>query len=63
MDSEKKPTLKPLPPQLIYCSVCKKSFLSTLRLTGYIYKTCDECKNKSIKQACLDCRWVFKKGP
>ena len=43
MDSEKIPTLKSIPPQLIYCSVCKKSFLSTLRLTGYIYKTCDEC--------------------
>ena len=50
MDSEKIPTLKPIPPQLIHCSVCKKSFLSTLRLTGYIYKTCDECRCKIRKQ-------------
>ncbi len=50
MDSEKKPTLKPLPPKIIDCGVCKKSFVSTLRLTGYFYKTCDECRCKINKQ-------------
>ena len=50
MDSEKIPTLKPIPPQLIHCSVCTKSFLSTLQLTGYIYKTCDECRHKTRLQ-------------
>ena len=38
MDSEKIPTLKPLPPKIIDCGVCKKSFVSTLRLTGYFIK-------------------------
>jgi hypothetical protein len=49
MDSEK-PTLKPVPPEILICSVCRKTFLSTLRLNGKNYRSCDECRHKSRKQ-------------
>ena len=41
-------TLKPLPPKIEPCSVCKKIFLSKLRLNGEFYRTCDECRHISI---------------
>ncbi len=40
-------TLKPLPPKIEPCSVCKKTFLSRLRLNGEFYRSCDECRQKS----------------
>ncbi len=43
-------TLKPIPPEILICSVCRKTFLSTLQLNGKFYRSCDECRNKSIKQ-------------
>jgi hypothetical protein len=49
MDSEK-PTLKPIPPQFLNCSMCKKTFLSTMQLNSKFYKSCDECRFKSRKQ-------------
>ena len=39
-------TLKPLPPKILYCSVCKTDFISHLKLNAEFYKTCDECRNK-----------------
>ena len=60
MDSEKIPTLKPIPPQIIECCVCKKTFSSTLRLNGTFYRSCNECRNKSIKQG-AKCRSDYKK--
>ena len=58
MDSEK-PTLKPIPPKIINCSVCRKPFLSTMRLNGINYKSCDECRYKSRKQG-AKCRSDYK---
>ena len=43
-------TLKPIPPKIINCSACKKTFVSTLRLNGKFFQSCDECRKKSIKQ-------------
>ena len=43
-------TLKPIPPKIINCSACKQTFVSTLRLNGKFYRSCNECRNKSIKQ-------------
>ena len=36
--------LKPLPPLLLSCSYCKKSFLSFMRMNLSNYKTCDPCR-------------------
>ena len=49
MDSEKI-TLKPLPPQNYICSVCKQLFTSMLRVNGKFYKSCNDCRHKSIQQ-------------
>ena len=43
-------TLKPIPPKIINCSACKKTFVSTLRLNGKFFQSCDECRHKSRKQ-------------
>jgi len=43
-------TLKPLPPQIYNCSACKNQFLSRLRVNGKFYRSCDDCRNKSLKQ-------------
>ena len=43
-------TLKPLPPKIIICTVCTKAFLTRLRLNGLLYKTCDDCRERSIEQ-------------
>ena len=32
-------TLKPLPPKILYCSVCKTDFISYLKLNAEFYKT------------------------
>ena len=45
-----KVTLKPLPPQIYICSVCKQSFISMLRVNGSFYKSCYDCRHKSIQQ-------------
>ena len=37
-------TLKPIPPKIINCSACKKTFVSTLRLNGKFFQSCDECR-------------------
>ena len=58
MESENQ-TLKPIPPEIINCSVCKKTFLSTMRLNGINYKSCDECRYKSRKQG-AKCRSDYK---
>jgi ubiquitin C-terminal hydrolase len=58
MDSEK-PTLKPIPPEIINCSNCNKTFVSTLRLNGKNYRTCDECRHKSRIQG-AKCRSDYK---
>ncbi len=39
-------TLKPLPPKILYFSVCKTDFISHLKLNAEFYKTCDECRHK-----------------
>ena len=43
-------TLKPIPPKTLVCRTCRETFLSTLRLNGKSYKSCYECREKSIKQ-------------
>ena len=43
-------TLKPIPPKTIVCRTCRETFLSTLRLNGKFYKSCYECRKKSIIQ-------------
>ena len=43
-------TLKPVPPEIVICCVCKKTFESTLRLNGKFFQSCDECRHKSRKQ-------------
>ena len=43
-------TLKPLPPKILYCSVCKTDFISYLKLNAEFYKTCEECRNKTKLQ-------------
>ena len=40
-------TLKPVPPEIVICCVCKKTFESTLRLNGKFFRSCDECRHKS----------------
>ena len=39
-------TLKPLPKPILYCTVCKITFISYLKLNAEIYKTCDSCRHK-----------------
>ena len=39
-------TLKPLPPKILYCSVCKTDFISYLKMNAEFYKTCDDCRHK-----------------
>ena len=39
-------TLKPLPPKILYCSVCKTDFISHLKMNAEFYKTCDDCRHK-----------------
>ena len=39
-------TLKPLPPKILYCSVCKSNFVSYLKMNAEFYKTCEECRNR-----------------
>jgi hypothetical protein len=39
-------TLKPLPKPIFYCTVCKITFTSYLRLNAEFYKTCDNCRHK-----------------
>ena len=43
-------TLKPIPPKTLVCRTCRETFLSTLRLNGKFYQSCDECRYKSRKQ-------------
>ena len=43
-------TLKPIPPKTLVCRKCRETFLSTLRLNGKFYQSCDECRYKSRKQ-------------
>ena len=39
-------TLKPLPKPILYCTVCKITFISYLKLNAEFYKTCDNCRHK-----------------
>ena len=43
-------TLKPIPPKTLVCRTCRETFLSTLRLNGMFFQSCDECRHKSRKQ-------------
>jgi len=43
-------TLKPLPPQILYCKTCKSNFISHLKLNAEFYKTCDDCRHKNRLQ-------------
>ena len=52
-------TLKPIPPKTLVCRTCRETFLSTLRLNGTFYRSCNECRNKSIKQG-AKCRSDYK---
>jgi hypothetical protein len=38
--------LKPLPRPILYCTVCKITFISYLKLNAEFYKTCDNCMHK-----------------
>ena len=44
-------TLKPLPPKILYCSVCKTDFISHLKMNAEFYKICDDCRHKIRLQA------------
>ncbi len=39
-------TLKQLPQTILYCTVCKITFISHLKLNADFYKTCDDCRHK-----------------
>jgi hypothetical protein len=39
-------TLKPLPRPILYCTVCKITFISYLKLNAEFYKTCDNFMHK-----------------
>ncbi len=39
-------TLKPIPPKILYYTVCKITFISYLKLNAEFYKTCDNCRHK-----------------
>ncbi len=47
-------TLKPIPLQILLCSMCRKHLnIYLLRLNGKIYKSCDKCIYKSRMQGAI----------
>jgi hypothetical protein len=39
-------TLKPLPPKILFCAVCRTDFTSYLKTNSEYYKTCNKCRHK-----------------
>ncbi len=43
-------TQKPIPPKILHSKTCKSNFTSYLKMNAEIYKTCDECRNRTTLQ-------------
>ncbi len=39
-------TLKPLPPKILFCTVCKTDFTSYLKTSAEYSKICNECRHE-----------------
>ena len=46
ISNNEKLTLKPLPKPLLYCTVCKITFISYLKLNAEFYKICEQCRHE-----------------
>jgi hypothetical protein len=43
--------LKPLPPKILLCTICRADFTSYLKTSAEYYKTCNECRHKKDYKA------------